>query len=231
MGYELEASLGSGPGSTIWRAVSTSGGCHGQKVVLTTVPAYTLEAEPIRLDNLLGVSELWHPSLAKTFNVGRHKGQVFIVEEYIKGASLREVAQGDHGQRPQLLRVLGIACKALAYLHERGLFHGGLTSRRVMQTESGWIKLRGAGLTKLGSSRQIADEPAELGQGRDRRAVAEMIDELELTDDARAGRALRELQQQTGPTLARVSEAFLSTELGQPAGPVTGWWQAPSGAV
>jgi serine/threonine protein kinase len=235
--YELDASIGNGPGSAVWRANSTSGGSYGQQVILTIVPAVTFKGAPIPLDNLLGIADLWHPNLAKIFNVGGSRGQVCLAEERIQGLSLHTLARpvlerGGSASRRRILRALGIACKALAYLHEHGLYHGGLNSKRVMLTESGWVKLRGAGLIKVGTAHRIAHVESaggarqiEHGQARDRWAVVKMIEELALDEDPRAARALRDLRRETRPTLNEVSEAFLSTEVGTPA---TWWWQAPS---
>lgn len=151
--YELQTALGRGSRSTTWRAACTTGGCHGQQVVLTSIsPAahHQHDHEPARLDNVLGIAQLWHPNLAKLLHVGRTGGQVYLVSEHIKGRSLQEVLQiyGECGQRmPQglVLWALGITCAALAYLHERGLFHGGVSARKVMLAESGWVKLRARG--------------------------------------------------------------------------------------
>jgi len=193
--YELETSLGSGPGSTTWRAVSTAGGSYGQKIVLAALSARTLDGEPVALDNLLGISELWHPNLAKVFNVGRSAGQIFVASEFVQGIGLHEL--GHHAPRWRVLQTLGIACRALSCLHERDLYHGGLNSKRVMLSESGWVKLRGAGLSKIdGAICVSAGQTARL-MDEDRRAVVEMIDELGLADDPRAALALRALRQRS----------------------------------
>jgi serine/threonine protein kinase len=214
--YELEASLGSGPGSTTWRAVSTAGGSYGQQIVLATVSARTNNGEPVSLDNLLGISELWHPNLAKVFNVGRSAGQIFVASEFVQGTALHEL--GQHAPRWRVLQALGIACKALSYLHERDLFHGGVNSKRVMLSESGWVKLRGAGLTTIGSERRVAQGLTQQLKDGDRSSVVKMIDELGLADDPRAALALRGLRQRR-PRMDEVGEALLSAAMiiGAPA--------------
>ena len=205
--YELEASLGSGPGSTTWRAVSTVGGSFGQQVILATVPEHTIKGKSVSLDNLLGISELWHPNLAKVFTVGRNGGQVFVASEFVQGISLH--AMGQHAPRWQVLRALGIACKALAYLHERDLYHGGVNTKRVMLSESGWVKLRGAGLVKVGETSHVAKGVTEQCKEQDRRSVVKMIDELALADDPRAAIALRGLRQ-SRPMMQEVGDALMS---------------------
>jgi serine/threonine protein kinase len=226
--YELEASLGSGPGSTTWRAVSKTSGSFGQQVVLATVSEHTIKGEPVSLDNLLGISELWHPNLAKVFNVGRNGGQVFVAFEFVQGISLHEM--GQHVPRWQVLRMLGIACKALAYLHERGLYHGGVNSKRVMLSESGWVKLRGAGLVKVDEVSRVAEGLTERCKEQDRRSVVKMIDELALADDPRAAIALRGLRQ-SRPAMHEVGDALMSAAaiIGA-ASPAQGWQQATAGS-
>jgi serine/threonine protein kinase len=226
--YELETSLGSGPGSTTWRAVSTMGGSFGQQVILATVPEHTIKGKSVSLDNLLGISELWHPNLAKVFNVGRNGGQVFVASEFVQGISMH--AMGQHAPRWQVLRALGIACKALAYLHERGLYHGGVNSKRVMLSESGWVKLRGAGLVKFGEASHVAGGLTEQCKEQDRKSVVKMIDELALADDPRAAIALRGLRQ-SRPVMQEVGDALMSAAavIGA-ASPVKGWQQTRAGS-
>ena len=226
--YELETSLGSGPGSTTWRAVSTVGGSFGQQVVLATVSEHTTKGGPVSLDNLLGLSELWHPNLAKVFNVGRNGGQVFVASEFVQGISLH--AMGQHAPRWQILHILGIACKALAYLHERDLYHGGVNSKRVMLSETGWVKLRGAGLVKVGDVSGVAEGLTSQCKEQDRRSVVKMIDELALADDPRAAIALCGLRQSRS-AMYEVGDALMSAAaiIGA-ASPVEGWQQVRAGS-
>jgi len=201
--YELKTALGHGSRSTTWRAVCSTGGCHGQQVVLTSIAPPTHQREQVDLTNLLAIAQLWHPNLAKLLQVGRTGSDVYLVSEYIKGRSLQEMLQvySECGQRmPQglVLWALGISCEALAYLHEQGLFHGGVSARRVMLAESGWVKLRGAGIGRTGAELRIADELTEVGQRRDREAVAGILDQLVLGTEGQSPPVVRGLFDRRG---------------------------------
>jgi serine/threonine protein kinase len=138
--------------------------------------------DPAHLDNLMGLAELWHPNLVKLFQVGRSASEeLVVVTEHVEGRSLQQIdrlfrQQGQTTPHWLVLWLVGIACQTLQHLHDRGLYHGGVDSHRLMLADRGWVKLRDAGLAPIARHAPAVDPTHQ--QQRDRLAVERILDQL-----------------------------------------------------
>ncbi len=94
-------------------------------------------------------ASLNHPNIVQIYEFGREDGCVYLVMEYVDGATLKhEMARrGRYSER----RATGLAaegCRALGAAHERGLVHRDVKPDNMMLTASGVFKLVDLGLAK-----------------------------------------------------------------------------------
>lgn len=113
------------------------------------------------------MAALSHPNIAQIYDVGRdRKGRLYLVMEYIRGATLRELAyraeRSVAGKVPRKFAIsvaLAIA-EGLQYVHTRrdpdgqplGIVHRDLNPANVMVTHDGAVKLIDFGIAKAASS-------------------------------------------------------------------------------
>jgi len=94
------------------------------------------------------VARLRHPTLVRAMDVGKSGRQLFFVEEHVRSESLAdklarlERKRLGEGEALRLVRQLALALQALA---DAGLCHRWLRPDKILLTESGNVKLRGAG--------------------------------------------------------------------------------------
>ena len=89
-----------------------------------------------------------HPNIIAVHDIGASAAGPFIVSEYLRGKTLREVL--DEGPMP-LPRALELAAQLAAGLtaaHERGIVHRDLKPENLLVTEEGWLKILDFGIAK-----------------------------------------------------------------------------------
>lgn len=103
-------------------------------------------------------SRLNHPHIQRLLNNGEERSEHYLVMEYIKGRTLREVLDE---RAPQLLppaeavRITIQICEAMTYAHEHGVFHRDIKPENVMMLEDGNIKLIDFGVALLEGARRV----------------------------------------------------------------------------
>lgn len=127
-----------------WRLVEELGNKENAKV-FRGLPAGSLEVvEQVAIKVLPGeLSEqdvesskkLVHPNIARLLEHGTQAGQVYVVQEYVDGGTLREKLQLPVTPE-RLLEVMGPVFEAVAYAHKQGLVHRSLKPANVMLTRS-----------------------------------------------------------------------------------------------
>ncbi len=93
------------------------------------------------------LARLSHPNIVAVHEVGSHEGQVFIVMDYVLGATLREWLTA----RPPLARVLEVFVQigqALAAAHRAGIIHRDLKPDNVVVGEGGHAQVLDFGLAR-----------------------------------------------------------------------------------
>ncbi|MFW6107109.1 MAG: protein kinase domain-containing protein [bacterium] len=117
----------------------------GQQYLLKVLhPAYARRADVVRRlhhDAALAV-RISHPNVARTLGSGEALGDVFLLAEYVEGASLGELVEAkDKVEKGEALSVALAAARALACLHERDLVHGHLSPSNLLVAHDGTVKL------------------------------------------------------------------------------------------
>jgi eukaryotic-like serine/threonine-protein kinase len=95
------------------------------------------------------LASLNHPNVCTVHEIGEHDGNVFIVMEYVAGRPLSELIPANGFPLP---RVIGFGlqiAEAVAHAHARNVVHRDLTSRNVIVTPEGHLKVLDFGLAMV----------------------------------------------------------------------------------
>jgi hypothetical protein len=141
-------------------------------VALKTVSPAFVDASRVHLlpVEFLTMSELSHPNIARIYDFERIAGSeehVFTME-LLDGQDLFRATEGR--SVPAILDVAVEACRALRYLHGRGIVHADFKPRNAMVTRAGQVKVLDFGLSGLAGAGMLVGTPAymapELAAGR-----------------------------------------------------------------
>ena len=94
-------------------------------------------------------ARLSHPGIATVYSLEESGDDIYIVSEYIKGRTLRQVMEGSPLPLETLLNIALQTGGAIAEAHKHGVFHRDLKPENVMQTDSGSIKILDFGLARI----------------------------------------------------------------------------------
>lgn len=103
-------------------------------------------------------ASLNHPNIATIHAIDEHKGEMFIVMEYLEGRELREVVRmplGAHHQSGGFLQIDDILNYAtqiatgLVVAHKKGIVHRDIKSSNIMITDDGQVKILDFSLARL----------------------------------------------------------------------------------
>lgn len=95
------------------------------------------------------VSALNHPNILTFHESGQHDGFHFIVSEYIKGETLRDVLKKNNLTLDEILDIAVQIGNALAAAHELGIVHRDIKPENIMILPDGYVKVLDFGLAKL----------------------------------------------------------------------------------
>jgi len=145
--YRLEEKLGEGGMGVVYRAFDPR---LSRTVALKTLRPESAADSSLRrrlVTEARAASALNHPAIATLFDFEADGEVAFLVYEYVKGKTLRNL------ESPlSLNRLLGIAISiadGLAAAHENGIVHRDLKPENVMITNDDRVKILDFGLAKL----------------------------------------------------------------------------------
>src|SRR5262249_1947459 len=133
-------------------------------------------------------AQINHENIVVLYESGEHDGRPYMVLEYLKGTTLRELLSQRRDRREEEdeedenaeATVLGSASaglrpnravelmipvvRALVCAHERGIVHRDLKPSNIMLTDTGAVKVLDFGIAKVLGAPEIAgeDAPADL---------------------------------------------------------------------
>jgi eukaryotic-like serine/threonine-protein kinase len=123
----------------------------GREIALKMLPEqYTKSA--IRVQRFVreakSASALNHPNIITIFDIGEANGKHYLVTEYIKGQTLRQLLAKPLGLAMALDVGIQLAC-ALNATHEAGIIHRDIKPENVMVRPDGLVKVLDFGIAKL----------------------------------------------------------------------------------
>jgi serine/threonine protein kinase len=145
--YEILASL---PGEASYPAYKVRDRASGRVLLLRLVMTKPAEAQAVSRElerKLLVERSLLHENVERLLMVGEHEGTVFLLSEYFEARTLADILD-ESGKLPPAdsLRMFRRICAGLAFVHSTGLAFGNLTTRKVLVSTGGAVKLAGVGL-------------------------------------------------------------------------------------
>ena len=96
------------------------------------------------------VARLQHPNIVAVLDTGRMGWRPYLVMEYVHGLSLRELmeARGGRLSETEAVKYAVQVAGALAYAHEKGVFHSDIKPENVLVTEDGIAKALDFGIAQ-----------------------------------------------------------------------------------
>ena len=134
--FRLIEQVARGGSSSIWRASAADGAIVALKLLDATASA--TEAERRRfLRGFRAAASLVHPGIARLIEAGEHEGRLFVVQDFVDGATLSEHLRAGALPVAEATRVLREAAEILRYAHEAGVVHRDLSPRNLMLDRAG----------------------------------------------------------------------------------------------
>jgi serine/threonine-protein kinase len=165
--YRLDAPIGEGGMSTVWRALDLATGTP-VAIKLALLDEH-LEETTVRMRVEARLeAELVHPGIVRSLGHGcTGRGRAFLVLELLEGWSLRQILELHGALVPVFaVRVLLPVADALSFVHERGVIHRDLKPDNVFITREGGAlrpKLIDFGIAKAAGSEHCTVRRAVIG--------------------------------------------------------------------
>ncbi len=90
-----------------------------------------------------------HENIVVIHDLGEYDGNPYMVLEYLKGQTLRDLVSGDPMPTSRALELIVPVVRALACAHDLDIVHRDLKPENILVTESGTIKVLDFGIAKL----------------------------------------------------------------------------------
>src|SRR6476469_2099059 len=152
--YRLEARIGAGGMSTVYRAVDGTLERHvAIKLMNREVSSDSDQLERFRRE-ARAVAQLSHPHIVGVIDAGEDEGRPYIVFEYVEGDTLKQRIN-EVGRLPvdeSVAYAIEIA-RALGCAHDHGIVHRDVKPQNVLIDEEGSAKV-----TDFGIARSLKDD-------------------------------------------------------------------------
>jgi len=159
--YRIEERIARGGMATVYTAVDT----RLDRQVAVKVMHEGLGADDDFADRFVrearASARLNHPGVVAVFDQGDDDGIVYLVMEYVPGATLRDVIRKEAPLPPaRALAVMEQVLQALGAAHEAGLVHRDVKPENVLIAPTGQVKVADFGLARAVSSTTTATATA-----------------------------------------------------------------------
>jgi predicted Ser/Thr protein kinase len=95
------------------------------------------------------LSRLSHPNIVTVFERGEIDGRLYVIMEYVQGASLREVMRKGPLPATEALSIVRGVLAALEHAHAKGIIHRDIKPENVLVAPGGIVKVADFGLSRL----------------------------------------------------------------------------------
>ncbi|MDO5440637.1 MAG: Stk1 family PASTA domain-containing Ser/Thr kinase [Erysipelotrichaceae bacterium] len=162
--YEVIKTIGHGGMADVYLALDT---ILNREVAIKVLKA-DMSSDPISLERFNreanASTKISHPNIVDIYDVGEDDNQHYIVMEYVKGFTLKQLIQRRGAIPPrEAVWMTKQLAGALMEAHKNGLIHRDIKSQNVLIKDDGTIKLADFGIAMLNNSMQLTSKDSVLG--------------------------------------------------------------------
>lgn len=140
--YHLLERAGHGGMGVVWSAWDPE---LERRVAIKLVRATVKSARDQMQREGQALAKLSHPNVVPVFDVGVIDDQVYLVMEWVRGPTLRELCRGEHSPR-EIMQVYLQVCAGLGAAHRAGVVHRDFKPENAICGEDGRVRLLDFGL-------------------------------------------------------------------------------------
>src|SRR5436190_2270599 len=147
--YVVKRELGRGGMGAVYLAEQT--GLGREVAIKELVPSAA--ADPIALKRFLQEAQVMartsHPNLVQVYDMEQIQGANYIVLEFVRGKSLRDLLNRGAIALPQVFAVMHGVLQALDYAHRHAIVHRDMKPENVLISDEGDVKVADFGIARL----------------------------------------------------------------------------------
>jgi serine/threonine protein kinase len=143
--FLVRARIGSGSQGVLYRAEDPK---LGRQVAIKTLRKSNGQEQQF-LQEAHSVGKLQHPNIIPVYEIGEHKGKLYLVYEFVDGQSLRD--RLETGPKPEVREAATWACQILDGIecaYQAGIVHRDLTPANTMIDTAGAARVMDFGLAQ-----------------------------------------------------------------------------------
>lgn len=162
--YELVEFVGKGGMAIVYRAIDHRTG-HSVAVKILQ-PEFNQDKEFLgRFEReATTASKMSHHNIVNLLDVGQDREIRFIVMEYVKGRTLKDVIRQKGALPPAVAAQVGIRIlSALQHAHNNGIIHRDIKPQNILVHADGHIKVADFGIARVAGSNTISTEDSVMG--------------------------------------------------------------------
>lgn len=151
--YELEEIIGTGGMSVVYRAWDMK---YDREVAVKVLRSELMSDEDfIRRFNheAQAASQMSHPNIVDLFDVGQDGETRYLVMEYVKGVTLKELIRQYGRIRPQrAVQITLSILSAIGHAHENHIVHRDIKPQNILMDDDAGVKVGDFGIARVTSS-------------------------------------------------------------------------------
>ncbi len=149
--YQVRRLIGEGGMGRVYLARDTT---LGRSVALKIVrhDLFGPSAGARFVDEARTIAALNHPHVVQLYDVGEHRGALYLALEYVEGETLRQRAQRGRLSIDEALRIARAIADALAHAHGAGVYHCDLKPGNVILGRDGRLRVVDFGLARTAAA-------------------------------------------------------------------------------
>lgn len=162
--YMVVTSLGEGGMADVYLAIDTI----LNREVAVKVLRGEMGKDPVALlrfqREASAVSKLHHPNVVEVYDVGEYQGKNYIVMEYIRGKTLKQLIQQRGAlNKEEAVSIMKQLVSAVNHAHENNIVHRDIKPQNILVKDDGTVKITDFGIAIAHDSVQLTQSDSVLG--------------------------------------------------------------------